>query len=215
MNSLTGLPKAYIFDFDGVILDSTGVKTEAFRMLFAQYPEYVETFVQYHLAHQGISRFVKIEWFYQKVLKAPLSKEKKVELGEQFSKLVLEKVLQSPFIPGAEQLLRWLCAQGIPCFIATGTPQAEIDFIVEKRQLQKYFKRVTGSPTKKPEIIRAILKDYQLKPEEVVFLGDAVSDYQAAQQTSVPFIAVTTDDMLPFWEKEGIQTFRELDQLIS
>ena len=49
-----------ILDFDGVILESVSVKTEAFRTLFSFAPEYVEEIVQFHKDNGGMSRFDQI-----------------------------------------------------------------------------------------------------------------------------------------------------------
>ena len=42
--------KNIIFDFDGVVLDSVPVKTEAFRKLFQNYEkQHIDKLVEYHL----------------------------------------------------------------------------------------------------------------------------------------------------------------------
>ena len=40
--------KAIIFDFDGVLVESTQIKTEAFRNLFSKWPDKVDEMVRYH-----------------------------------------------------------------------------------------------------------------------------------------------------------------------
>src|SRR5690606_22889470 len=48
MNSFVFEASAVIFDFDGVILESVKVKTDAFKELFSDYPEHLEAIVAYH-----------------------------------------------------------------------------------------------------------------------------------------------------------------------
>jgi beta-phosphoglucomutase-like phosphatase (HAD superfamily) len=48
--------RAIVFDFDGVILESADIKTNAFRALFASYPEHVDQIVDFHLRNAGVSR---------------------------------------------------------------------------------------------------------------------------------------------------------------
>ena len=84
--------KAIILDFDGVILESCEIKTQAFRKLFEDYPEHVNTIVKYHRHHGGVSRYKKITYFYNNILKQPLNDEKLEELGKRFSRLVLDEV---------------------------------------------------------------------------------------------------------------------------
>ena len=60
--------KAILFDFDGVIVDSVEIKTEAFRDLFRQESaDDLERILDYHKAHGGISRVKKIEYFYANI----------------------------------------------------------------------------------------------------------------------------------------------------
>ena len=47
---------AIIFDFDGVLVESVDVKTNAFAMLYAEHgPDVVKRVVAYHQEHGGIS----------------------------------------------------------------------------------------------------------------------------------------------------------------
>ena len=53
--------KSIIFDFDGVIAESTNIKTDAFVSLYSKYSEEVQATVKnYHLKNSGISRYKKI-----------------------------------------------------------------------------------------------------------------------------------------------------------
>lgn len=53
-----------ILDFDGVVVESVDIKTEAFRELFQEY-ENVDDIVQYHLQNNAISRFIKFKYIYE------------------------------------------------------------------------------------------------------------------------------------------------------
>jgi beta-phosphoglucomutase-like phosphatase (HAD superfamily) len=57
--------KAVLFDFDGVIVESVYVKTEAFRELFAGESEYLSEILAFHLANGGMSRYTKFEIIYR------------------------------------------------------------------------------------------------------------------------------------------------------
>jgi len=179
--------KAVIFDFDGVILESADIKTEAFRELFSAYPEEVEKIVEYHLINAGISRYVKFRYFYENILGKSLSKEKEMELGKKFSEIILKKVLEAPFVKGALEFLT-----GSNCkynfFIASGTPEEELHDILRERCILKHFKEAHGSPKTKPDVIRDILSRYGFENKEVVYIGDAESDRCAAKETDVFFI---------------------------
>jgi HAD superfamily hydrolase (TIGR01549 family) len=181
--------RGIIFDFDGVILESVEVKTRAFRKLFEKaFPEHVEAIVLFHEKNMGLSRFVKFRHIYEEIAKQPLSKEKETELGEAFTRLTFEEVLRVPFVAGARDFLD-RNKNKYPMFVASGTPEEELREIVQKRDLSPYFKEVHGSPKSKKEIIGNILSHHQWKPENLVFVGDAESDYTASKETGIYFIA--------------------------
>lgn len=184
--------KAVIFDFDGVILESSEIKTEAFRELFSAYPDSVGEIVEYHLANAGISRYVKFRYFYENILKRSLSEKEELELGDMFSEIVLKKVLEAPFVPGAFEFLSGENSS-YDFFIASGTPEEELRHIMRERNINTYFKEAHGSPKTKPVVIRDILSRYCLKKKEVVYIGDAESDRLAAKETDVFFIERKAD----------------------
>lgn len=179
--------KAVIFDFDGVILESTEVKIKAFRELFSDYPDLVEDIVVYHIDNGGISRFVKFRHIYGTMLNKELTAEEEERLGQRFTELALEEVLAVPYVAGAREFLEKR-RQDYLFFVASGTPDDELDMVVKKRQMQHHFDGIYGSPRTKKDIIDGIVQDHQLKRDEVVFVGDANSDRQAARNAQVEFV---------------------------
>lgn len=185
--------KAIIFDFDGVILDSVDAKTQAFAELFEQYGEaVVKQVVKHHEANGGISRFEKIRHYHSNFLGIELSAEEVDKIADQFSLLVLDKVLSSSYVPGAEAFIK--NNKKYELFISTGTPQNEIEYILQQKKIRQYFCQVLGSPTSKDIHIKKILADTFLKPSEIIFVGDSMVDYYAAKSNLVPFVGRYTSD---------------------
>lgn len=183
--------QAVFFDFDGVILDSVDVKTRAYTELFRPFgPEAEKAAVDYHLANGGLSRFKKFEYIFKHVLKQPVSEKELEKMGQDFSDLALKGVLESPFIPGALETLKELKEKNIPAFVVSGTPDEEIKYIVKKKGLEEYFKEVHGSPRAKAEIVLDILRRYSCNADKCLFIGDAMSDYQAAKIVGLAFFGV-------------------------
>jgi len=184
--------KAIIFDWDGVVTDSVGVKTEAYAQMFSKYGAEVERRVaEYHLAHGGVSRFEKFRYFHKELLGEEINEEKVQELSKEFSKLVLQKVIDSPFVKGAVEAIHKAYDQDLMLFVISGTPTEEMKLIANKKGLSDCFKEILGSPTKKDVWTKYLLEKYNLKPKEVLFFGDAEEDRLAAEVNGVDFCHIT------------------------
>lgn len=205
--------KGFIFDFDGVILDSATIKTEAFLELFSQYPGHLPAIESYHIQHQGITRFKKFEWIYRDLLRSEYTGEIAEELSERFSDIVLGKMRAADYLPGAMELLTYLREHDIPAFISSGTPDEELQAIIEQRELQPFFHTVYGSDRTKAEAIDLIKEDFGFKSGELIFIGDAITDYEAANSRGVPFIAVYSEVMESFWREKEIEPVHHLMEI--
>lgn len=180
--------KAVVFDFDGVIVESLDVKTEAFRALFADRPEHIERVVALHVDNMGMSRYEKFRIIHRDFLDEPLDDARMAELDERFSELVYDRVVACDFVNGAREFLA-RASRDHTLFVASATPEQELNRIVEARGLAEFFAGVYGSPRTKDEIVREILANERLDPSEALFIGDAMSDLRAAQATGLPFVA--------------------------
>ena len=207
--------KAIIFDFDGVLVESTQIKTEAFRNLFSKWPDKVDEIVKYHLSNMGISRYVKFKYFYENILGELYSEEKGMELGRRFSELVLDEIKKAPFVKGVKEFLGKYYRKYM-LFIASGTPQSELHEIISFKGLAKYFNGVFGTPVTKPEIIENILTNNCLERKQLVFVGDAESDRIAAESAGIPFVARITNDNISLRNQEwNIKDMTELEHVIQ
>ena len=187
-----------IFDFDGVILDSVNVKTEAFAEIYKNYGEEVVAKVkQYHLLHGGVSRFEKFKYFHNVILGIEIDENEINNLAKQFNELVFEKVIASPFIFGAKEYIQKVF-NSHALFICTGTPENEMLEILTSLNLISYFKAVYGSPTKKKVILDNLMDRFKLNATSLVYFGDAMTDYEAATAKNIDFIGVNNGNPSPF-----------------
>ena len=186
--------QAVFFDFDGVLVDSVPLKTEAYAKIFQPYgEETVKTAVAYHQKYGGVDRYRKIRYISEK-LGLGFDTKKIEQLAMQFSDLVKEEIIAKAFVPGSIELLSQLKSAKIKLFIVSGTPQEELREIVRKK-LQKeskeyFFEGVLGSPQTKPEILKANLQRYAFDPKRCIFIGDAVGDFEAALAVDMFFIGI-------------------------
>lgn len=202
---------AMIFDFDGVIVESTGLKTEAFRALFADRADQLEAIVDLHRRHAGVDRFTKFEMIYRDILREPLAAPTRQDLGVRFAQLVENAVTSCPMVPGASELLAALDRR-MPMAVVSSTPQPELECIVTRRGLGRFFEAVRGSPPAKSQVVHALLKERSWTAAHVLMVGDAAADLAAARANGVAFIGrLTPDD--PYLFPPEVPTVRDLTPL--
>lgn len=182
-----------VFDFDGTIVDSLKVKEEAFGKIYEPFGEHIVSEVKkYHRENVGISRHVKFKHWHTHLLNLPFDATVARRLSEYFSQLVVNKVVDSEYIPGAYEFLEKYYGQ-IKFYIASGTPQRELKKIVSTKGLIHFFNGVYGSPATKTEIIQNILRIERVAPGQVLMVGDATSDLKGARDNGTDFLGVDRD----------------------
>jgi phosphoglycolate phosphatase-like HAD superfamily hydrolase len=180
--------RAVIFDFDGVLVESVDTKTKAYASLFAgEGEEVVSKVVAYHLEHGGVSRFEKFKFIYHEILQRPLSEEKFVALCEDFSRRVVDEVVNARWVDGAREFLENK-KNTYQFFVVSGTPDEELRAIIERRGMESSFVAVFGSPKTKDVLLNELMALYGFKCNELIFVGDATTDLQAAKSTGIRFI---------------------------
>jgi HAD superfamily hydrolase (TIGR01549 family) len=179
---------AIAFDFDGVLAESVDVKTFAYTHLFeGEGEEKIERIREYHLKNGGISRFEKFKYIYKNILCRPLSEKEFYSLCERFSQLVVDEVVASPWVEGAREFLQDNKGK-YTFFIISGTPHEELATIIRSRGMGSFFQEVLGSPDSKEKLLRDVMQRHKLEPEQMVFVGDAETDWNAARESKIPFI---------------------------
>ncbi len=194
-----------VLDFDGVLVESVDIKTRAFATLFSFTPDHLDEILEYHKKNAGVSRFDKFVYIHDHILKTPLSPERFAELSDRFSSLVIDAVVAAPYVPGTERFLQEYAAT-IPLFVVSATPGDELNRIIEKRNMTRFFCGVYGSPARKVDHIRALVKERSADPAGVMYIGDAINDWNAAHQAGIRFIGrVRPGTKNPFEGIAGIE----------
>ena len=204
--------RAVAFDFDGVIVESGPIKQEAFLALFADRPELHPRILEHHRRHLGVSRYDKLIWIHRELLGRELAPEELDELGRRYSELVVDRVLACPLVAGADELLRALAGR-IPSFVVSATPQEELERIVELRGLRRYFREVRGTPGVKSAILAELMANHALAADEMLMVGDGLSDYLAARQAGVPFVLRETAEQEELFRDVEVERVPDLAEL--
>jgi len=175
------------WDFDGVIKDSVAAKSDGFEQLFLRYGKEVASRVrQHHEAHSGVSRYEKMP-IYLNWVGEPVTGARIQEFCDRFSKLVLQAVIDSPWVPGVREYLQkhHLLQRFV---LLTATPQEEINRILHLLDIAHCFVQISGAPAHKVTAIAQILRRLQCAAEDALMIGDSASDLYAAEANSVAFL---------------------------
>lgn len=171
-----------------MLAESAAIKKDAFTSLYRDYGDHVlDLVLDYHHQHEGISRVKKIRHCHQYYLNINLTDDGLDELCNNYSHYVKNAVINCPWVAGAERLLKAVY-KNIDCYVASGTPEDELNDIVRARHMGHYFKGVYGSPRLKNMIVTDVFARIQYDLNRCVFIGDAMTDYNAAKILGMDFI---------------------------
>lgn len=201
--------RTIFFDFDGVIADSVDVKTKAFHRLYLPCGSTIaQKVVMHHQANGGMSRFEKFKLYHKKYLDIELDQEGIEKLAQEFSILVMDGVIKAKDVPGIRTFLERYFRK-LNLYVITGTPTAEMKIIVQKRELDKFFKGIYGSPKKKDFWTNYIINSDNLIRDEIIFLGDAMSDYRAAKSANIHFALREYDENRELFKGYDVLRFED------
>tara|TARA_B100000161_G_scaffold264217_1_gene237022 strand:- start:930 stop:1592 length:663 start_codon:yes stop_codon:yes gene_type:complete len=177
-----------IFDFDGVILDSNNLKTNAFKNISKRFGESEsDALVKYHINHGGVSRFLKIKWFVENILKTK-NEDLIRKLVEEYGCQVSKSFESCSFRTDLFQLKKKL--RGTKWSIASGGKQDEIVNLLDQKSLLEIFDNgIYGSPRPKMEIVHKIVFNNESNEKnKFVLIGDSFYDYECAKNNGIKFI---------------------------
>jgi phosphoglycolate phosphatase-like HAD superfamily hydrolase len=175
------------WDFDGVIKESVDVKTRAYVELFRPFGEDVSERVrEHHEGHGGMSRLEKIPLYLAWAGEAATDLQV-TRYCARFASLVQDAVIESPWVPGAREYIEAHFDRQRFVLI-TGTPQAEIETILQATGIARCFREVHGAPTAKAGAIASVLERWRCARSEAIVLGDSGTDQAAALCTGLDFL---------------------------
>lgn len=190
--------RAVVLDFDGVVVESNHIKTVAFERVFADYPEHAAAMMAHHRANISDSRYKKFRHLAVDLLESPDPDAVVADLAERFTGHVASQVEECELVPGAEAFLSEF-SERVPLYLASVTPQPELERILARRGLRKWFREIFGEPpTPKRDALRRVVESGGYTQKEVVLVGDSPGDMLAARDAGVEFVA--RDSGIPFAE---------------
>lgn len=191
--------QSFVFDCDGVVLNSNKIKTQAFYDVAKVYgKEQAQALVEYHVQNGGISRYKKFEYFLSEILNKPINDDNMDKLVEHFSVEVKNALLTCEVAEGLKELraktphAKW--------FIVSGGDQEELREVFIKRDLAELFDGgIFGSPDSKDTILKRELETVNM-PQPALFLGDSKYDYKASSEAGLDFVFMSKWTEVEEWQ---------------
>jgi len=178
----------YIFDCDGVILDSNQLKIDAMEKALLSMVTDVEKIsqcVNYFRNNFGKSRFHHVDVFVEEILELEGNEKPSIKesILQGYSSQCKTLYLSADLTPGFIEFISGL--QGKK-YIASGSEQQELRDVFKARNLASNFDDIFGSPAKKSDLVSNILE--LNKQHNAIMFGDAISDLEAANNSEIDFI---------------------------
>jgi HAD superfamily hydrolase (TIGR01549 family) len=200
--------KTWVFDCDGVVLDSNRIKTDAFFRAAEPYgAQYARQLADYHVKNGGISRYIKFQHFITGILgRESVDEAELSQLLSTYAEYVKQGLLSCDAAPGIDRLRQ--LTKDSNWLIVSGGDQAELRSVFSQRGLDHLFDGgIYGSPDTKDEILSR-LKAERVIDEPAVFVGDSQYDIEAARRASLDFIFVSD------WSESSFD-FRDADMTLG
>jgi phosphoglycolate phosphatase-like HAD superfamily hydrolase len=176
-----------------VILQSAELKTRAFADVYeGEDPRKLADIIAYVDAHGGVSRHAKFAHIERAIFQRSGAPDAVARLAAKFRARVFDAVLACDLVPGAQALLE-RSAPALDLHVISGTPHDELIEIVERRGLRRHFASVRGAPPGKREAFARVLAERGYTPGEVLAVGDALTEFEAATDLGLPFLAIVPE----------------------
>src|SRR5204863_2063997 len=86
----------------------------------------------------------------------------------------------------------------VPLYLASVTPLEDLNVVLERRGMKKYFKQVFGDPPvpKRESVVRVKALE-NCRNDELVLVGDSEGDWKTAKETGIGFIGYRSGMPVP------------------
>ncbi len=177
--------KLFIFDFDGVIVDSVKIKDRIFYEIFQDDSlSIAKNSYIFHKKNQGKNRYYKIDHILNKYLKDKIIKKK--FYYKKFKKIYLSKSKKIKIVPNFKIFLKKNINKTF--LINSAAPKLEINKILKKNNLKYLISKIYGGESKKEDNFNHIFSNFN--KEDALYFGDLDNDINLANKFNIDFCGV-------------------------
>ena len=175
-----------IFDFDGVIADTSLNKYQIFLDFFSDYSSANEI-INYQKKNTGISRYEILNKLYDLENIEQENEKKKIlnKLNSKMDEFVKKIIVKSSIKRKIKKL-----SINYNLYLASNAPHEELKYIIKNNNLEEYFLSIYGSNKNfsKKDSIKLILDKFKIK--KATYIGDTFNDYKIAKSLGLKFIGI-------------------------
>jgi phosphoglycolate phosphatase-like HAD superfamily hydrolase len=177
-----------VLDLDGVILKTNLIKYRAMLSLFAEYVDLQNNISEYILAHGGVPRREKFVAIVRNIIGTMPTGPLLTRYLDRYAHALEHELAVAPIVEGVAE---FLAIGGRTFYVSSSAPEVEVHRQLEIRTLSHYFAVIYGSQTPKVEALRQVVSAHS--GAAIVFFGDSIGDWAAAQEAGVAFIGVINE----------------------
>ena len=183
------------WDFDGVLINSDKIRSDGFRHIFKLYKDrHIIELLNFHKKNGGLSRYIKINYFYEKIIKKPLTEKLLKFHLLDYTNFVSNKLI-NPKLLIENNILIIREKQNLNHYIVSASDEEELKMITNKLKIDSLFNQINGSPTTKDNNITQIINKFKLNRNDCVLIGDSINDFNAANINNIEFIGYNNIDL--------------------
>jgi len=201
--------KNIIWDFDGVILDSMPIRNYGFRKIFEDYDiVLVDKLLEYHTKNGGLSRYVKIKYFYEKLLNQNITDGEINIIAERFSVIMKNELTNKKYLINDSIEFIKENYKKYNFHIASGSDEKELRYLCNNLGINQYFLSINGSPIHKNNLVKEIRSKNNYLQNETILIGDSINDHEAAKVNNINFYGYNNIELKSI-SKKYINNFQE------
>ena len=188
--------KAFLFDWDGTLLDSLPLKVEnAVRLFATHYGVAPEAVRASYRRHSGMPRRELFDRIAVECTGHRLSDQRFEALSRAFSEANLRTITAKGVLrPNVRSSLEALRQRNCLLFVSTSASQQELALLVRHFGLDTYFEELLGSRpgfSKGLEHVAHVSATYHLCYEEMAGVGDEPHDIRLHRAAGITAIGIT------------------------
>jgi len=196
-----------LWDFDGVILDSNNVRANGFRYIFKNYEQdNVNKLIDFHYRNGGLSRYEKIDYFFNDILDKKITLSKKNNYLKRFTNYCKKKLCDKKLL--IQDSLGFIenNYKNFKFHLVSASDEKELIYITSKLKITDYFISIHGSPVSKIKNVNKILIDNNYLRANCCLIGDSINDKQAALNNKISFFGFNNQELKK--DSEYISSFQ-------